>query len=476
MAHDVFISYSTEDKATADAVCATLEAQQIRCWVAPRDVLPGEDYAEALIRAINESRLLVLVLSSSSNVSAHVPRELERAASRAIPILPLRIEDVSPSPSLEYFIARTHWLDALTPPLEQHLGYLADTIRVLLTRRGAPATATATEKPDAAKLAHAVEAAATGRTPQPTPTRRPYDAVRQWASRPRVRLALGLGGVVAVAIIVLAVLLSGGGDDGSGLAGLVPSPAGEGSTTQPTAPSGTPTTTPSTPTTTPSTPTVAPSTPTATQDTSPAGPAPPMGEAGEYAIAAGPECVAPGGRLEATWTAVEKESYDAIALLPAAARNDEFKNGEWNYVAKAGGREIYPAPSTAGQYEFRLIRGGSHLAVSNSITVQDGCPAGAATAQLEGYSATASPGCVEPGGRVEVSWTATEKESYDAIALFPAAARNDTFKDHEWNYVSTVGGSVIYPAPSSPGEYQVRLIRSGTHLAVSNPITVSNDC
>ncbi len=41
MAHDVFISHSAKDKATADAVCAVLEAEGIRCWIAPRDVLPS---------------------------------------------------------------------------------------------------------------------------------------------------------------------------------------------------------------------------------------------------------------------------------------------------------------------------------------------------------------------------------------------------------------------------------------------------
>ena len=39
MAHDVFVSYSHHDKAQADAVCATLEAKGIRCWIAPRDVI-----------------------------------------------------------------------------------------------------------------------------------------------------------------------------------------------------------------------------------------------------------------------------------------------------------------------------------------------------------------------------------------------------------------------------------------------------
>lgn len=63
----VFISYSSKDKTTAEAVCAILEVQGLRCWIAPRDVLPGRDYAEALIDGLHESCLMVLVFSSGAN-------------------------------------------------------------------------------------------------------------------------------------------------------------------------------------------------------------------------------------------------------------------------------------------------------------------------------------------------------------------------------------------------------------------------
>jgi hypothetical protein len=138
MAHDVFISYASEDKITADAVCARLESHRIRCWIAPRDVLPSMDYGQALVEAIKQSRLVVLVFSARSNDSAHVKREVERAVSKGIPILPFRIEDVTPSSSLEFFIAGAHWLDALTPPLERHLERLAETVELLLPRAGTP--------------------------------------------------------------------------------------------------------------------------------------------------------------------------------------------------------------------------------------------------------------------------------------------------------------------------------------------------
>jgi len=136
MAHDVFISYASEDKITADAVCARLESHRIRCWIAPRDVLPSMDYCQALVEAIKQSRLVVLVFSARSNDSAHVKREVERAVAKGIPILPFRIEDVTPSSSLEFFIADAHWLDALTPPLERHLERLAETVELLLSRAG----------------------------------------------------------------------------------------------------------------------------------------------------------------------------------------------------------------------------------------------------------------------------------------------------------------------------------------------------
>jgi hypothetical protein len=138
MAHDVFICYASRDKSIADAVCATLEANRIRCWVAPRDVLPGMGYAEALIEAISESRMMVLVFSSSSNNSPQVLREVERAASKGIPLLPFRIQDVPLSRAMEYYISTHHWLDALTPPLERHLQHLAETVKLLLARTVGP--------------------------------------------------------------------------------------------------------------------------------------------------------------------------------------------------------------------------------------------------------------------------------------------------------------------------------------------------
>ena len=141
MAHDVFISHSAKDKVTADAVCGMLESEGIRCWIAPRDVLPSMEWGEAIIDAIEECRIMVLVFTANANASPQIRREVERAVNRGVAILPVRIEDVLPGKGLEYFIGNVHWLDALTPPLEAHLKSLSGTIKILLARGGHGAAA-----------------------------------------------------------------------------------------------------------------------------------------------------------------------------------------------------------------------------------------------------------------------------------------------------------------------------------------------
>src|SRR5215469_14364386 len=139
MAFDAFISYSSADKPTADAACAVLEAAGIRCWVAPRDVSPGREYAAAIIDAIDRCRVTVLIFSSSANDSPQVRREIERAASKGVAIVPVRIEKVMPTKSMEYFLGDIHWLDAMPPPIENHLQQLAVIIKTLLNANAAVA-------------------------------------------------------------------------------------------------------------------------------------------------------------------------------------------------------------------------------------------------------------------------------------------------------------------------------------------------
>lgn len=141
MPHDVFISYAKPNRAVAEALCAKLEQEQIVCWMAPRDVMPGASWAGALVDAIGNSRLLIVVFSSHSNTSPWVIEEVRLAKKKRTPILPFRIEDVLPSDDMEFFLGSPQWLDALPPPPETHLSRLTSAV-VKLIAKAPPAVAT----------------------------------------------------------------------------------------------------------------------------------------------------------------------------------------------------------------------------------------------------------------------------------------------------------------------------------------------
>jgi beta-lactam-binding protein with PASTA domain len=135
VAHDVLISYSTLDKLQADAICNRLESQGIRCWIAPRDVPAGSEYAESIVQAIEAAQVMVLIYSAHAEGSKQVRREVERAVHHGITIMPVRIEAAEMSPAFEYYVASLHWLDAINPPLEQHIDKLATDLRAVLDKR-----------------------------------------------------------------------------------------------------------------------------------------------------------------------------------------------------------------------------------------------------------------------------------------------------------------------------------------------------
>lgn len=217
--HDAFVSYSTSDKPVADAVVARLEQAGIRCWIASRDVVPGQIWSDAIVKAIEDSKLMVVVFSSRANESRHVLREVEHAMAHDVVVIPLRVESTEPSGGLAYFLGSEHWLDAITPPLDAHIDQLVHVAKGVLAKdvAGTPA----------------VPAPVGGSAPQATGRRRGS----------RTALIVG-GAVVALALVATAVLLAfrGGGDSGTPDPGASPtgsgSPTGAGGATPGSLPAG----------------------------------------------------------------------------------------------------------------------------------------------------------------------------------------------------------------------------------------------
>src|SRR5260370_30626280 len=125
MSPRVFISHSSEDKPIAETICRRFEADGIKCWIAPRDIEPGSDWTKAIMQGIETCQVFILIFSKQGNESDHVYREVAKAFSARLAVVPFRIEAVSPNPNLGYYLNTVQWLDPTDPPLRHHVCALA---------------------------------------------------------------------------------------------------------------------------------------------------------------------------------------------------------------------------------------------------------------------------------------------------------------------------------------------------------------
>jgi len=136
--HVVFISYSSEDTNLATSICAALEVDGIRCWIAPRDVQGGRAYSGQITQAIREAQVVLLVLTDSANQSKHVLREVERGAHCQNHLLTFRVASITPSDDLAYFLGADQCVDGFSPlPVSLHFPTLLQHVRALLRQDAA---------------------------------------------------------------------------------------------------------------------------------------------------------------------------------------------------------------------------------------------------------------------------------------------------------------------------------------------------
>ena len=131
--YDVFISYSNFDKYIADAACHFIEARKLRCFIAPRDITTP-DWAGCITNAIAHSKAFVVIVSEHSIDSPEVSKEITLATRVSNYIFPFLIEDTQMNERMAYHLSAYHWIDAITPPIEQRLNELADRVVSALAR------------------------------------------------------------------------------------------------------------------------------------------------------------------------------------------------------------------------------------------------------------------------------------------------------------------------------------------------------
>src|ERR1700684_1875941 len=107
----IFISYSSKDRDIAETICQALEVRGQDCWIAGRDVYPGENFQEAIVRALRSARIMLLVFTSNANNSDEIKKELVLAGRHQVTVVPVRVEDVVPNDAFSYEFATRQWID-----------------------------------------------------------------------------------------------------------------------------------------------------------------------------------------------------------------------------------------------------------------------------------------------------------------------------------------------------------------------------
>ena len=136
MGIDVFIIYHTSSSShITKAICNCLEANGIRCWYAPRDTVGS--YANSIANAISECKVFVVVLNREASFSEDVLNEMNLAFERVragedIAILPFHISSDEISNDAKYYLGRIHWIDAVTPPIDERIEELKQVVQARL--------------------------------------------------------------------------------------------------------------------------------------------------------------------------------------------------------------------------------------------------------------------------------------------------------------------------------------------------------
>jgi TIR domain-containing protein/uncharacterized protein DUF4189 len=142
----IFITYSSKDQKVARTICTALENRGLACWISSRNVKPGQNYQEQIVRAIRGARVMVLVFTTNANNSNEIKKELALASQNNLVVIPVRIEDVAPNEAFAYEFATRQWID-LFEDWEKSMAELVDLIAAILNDASAADRASAAPGP-----------------------------------------------------------------------------------------------------------------------------------------------------------------------------------------------------------------------------------------------------------------------------------------------------------------------------------------
>jgi hypothetical protein len=166
----IFISHSSKDQKVALTICAALEHRGLKCWEYSRDIQPGQNFQEQIVKAIRAAKIMIIIFTANANNSNEIKKELALASQNNLVVIPIRIEDVIPNEAFAYEFATRQWIDFFAD-WESSITRLADMIAAIRdTERPADQRNVSSEfSDDVARLgAGKVAKAVVGRTSGPS--------------------------------------------------------------------------------------------------------------------------------------------------------------------------------------------------------------------------------------------------------------------------------------------------------------------
>lgn len=214
---DVFISHSSKDKEIAEAICSSLEALGIKCWMAPRDIRGGEDWSAAITEAISRSKVFIVVYSKNSAQSTQVPREIALADSAHSHIIPYKVDDTELSASFKYYLTANHWVNANSGSDSMNIDGIVSAVNGALGSESAPNVTVNNVVINMAPINqyNSAEAPQAAQVQQAQPSV-PFEAPPKKSAPRKKAMIFGISAavlaVVSVAVVLAVVFSRGGGE------------------------------------------------------------------------------------------------------------------------------------------------------------------------------------------------------------------------------------------------------------------------
>ena len=199
---EVFISYSTKDTDIAYTLLEVFESYGLDCWIAPRNIPKGAQWAEEIDKAIQNARVFVVIVSSHSVESKQVPKEIALAVSACESIFPFRIDDIGLQGTFRYYLSDYQFTDA-TSDTKQKMTELAEIICSSLGKL------IPEMKPENEPIPEPTPKPASETAPRPVP-----DSASQSTSKANSGKTILIGVIAAAAVIavIMGIVFSGKGN------------------------------------------------------------------------------------------------------------------------------------------------------------------------------------------------------------------------------------------------------------------------